>query len=114
MKLATIEKIWYDLNNKIFAVYGSPLPEIRHYRTRAADYWACYDENRSAYYWNKKLDGHKNICSLVAHEMVHHWQAVYYADYYESVRVDYNPHDVLFFSWNNRLSRHGLILLEHM
>lgn len=117
MKLKNIEKIWHYYNDRIFTRAGCRLSVMPHYRTRARDYWACWDNGAWAYYWSNKfgeLGSDKYIRSLIAHEMVHQWQDEYMPEFYFLKGPEYNPHDKYFFSWRPWFKSCGLILLETM
>jgi len=81
-------------------------------KTRATDYWACWDTSELAFYWSKDLENFYDVPSLVFHEMVHQWQTEYMFDHYEG--LDLNSHDNYFFGWSDAAHRHGLVLWETM
>lgn len=114
MRLNEIKRIWATYNRDIFAANGAALPEANHRRTRARKYWACWDFNTQSYIWNYKLEGVECIKSMIAHEMVHHWQDVYMHTYYANVPHGYDYHDLTFYSWSDIFALHGLILSKDL
>jgi hypothetical protein len=98
MKLETIKRFHANLNRLVFIPAGCGLRvDIPFRRTRARDYWACWDTNASAFYFTDMRGLSTNdVFAIVLHEMCHQWQTEYLPD---CLQDDDTPHDFYFHQW---------------